>query len=121
MKLSREIEPYVLESLAEQKDHLAAGDYSQSFLSLENAHVTGQQSTKWHTIVLLEMLRWAFHQKNLKELFGQLLRAFGAFTKTVFGLVPSGNTGGANVSPFKSMPISIKNQAMLDRTKTRNA
>ena len=51
------------------------------------------------------MARWAFHQKDMVELRGQLMRIIGAATKTVFGWVPTGNTGGANVSPFKPLPI----------------
>jgi hypothetical protein len=34
-----------------------------------------------------------------------LLRIVGAATKTPFGWVPSENTGGANVSPIKPLPI----------------
>ena len=33
------------------------------------------------------------------------------------GLLPEGNTGGANVSPFKPMPISQANNAILDKIK----
>jgi hypothetical protein len=43
----------------------------------------------------------------------------GALTKTPIGLLPEGNTGGANVSPFKSMSISPENKAILE--KIRNA
>jgi len=46
--------------------------------------------------------------------FGQVVRLVGAFTKTAIGLVPIGNTGGANISPFKSLPVSKANQAILD-------
>jgi hypothetical protein len=31
--------------------------------------------------------------------------------------LPEGNTGGANVSPFKPMPISQANKAILDKIK----
>jgi hypothetical protein len=41
----------------------------------------------------------------MREVFGQIFRIVGAATKTPFGIVPQGNTGGANVSPFKKMPI----------------
>jgi hypothetical protein len=34
------------------------------------------------------------------------LRIVGAATKTAFGLVPIGTTGGANVSPLKPMPVA---------------
>lgn len=51
------------------------------------------------------MLHWAIKNKDFREARGQLLRIVGAATKTVFGLVPEGNTGGSNVSPFTPMPI----------------
>ena len=71
----------------------------RSFVT-ERAHVLGQRSTALHVLAHLRMARWAFHQKDMAELRGQLMRIIGAATKTVFGWVPTGNTGGANVSPF---------------------
>src|SRR5690554_7128041 len=44
----------------------------------------------------------------------------GAATKTAFGLVPSGNTGGADVSPFKKMPIDPKLAALIQKAKSRS-
>jgi Protein of unknown function (DUF3703) len=44
-------------------------------------------------------------QRDVKECLGQIFRILGAATKTSFGLIPHGNTGGANVSPFKSMAV----------------
>lgn len=51
------------------------------------------------------MLVWGFTQRDAREIFGQLLRIIGAATKTAFGLVPTGNTGGSDISPFKPLPI----------------
>lgn len=42
----------------------------------------------------------------MREALGQVLRMAGAATKTALGWVPAGNTGGANVSPFKRMPVA---------------
>jgi hypothetical protein len=50
----------------------------------------------------------------MRELFGQAVRIIGAATKTIFGLVPVGNTGGSNVSPFKRMPIPTDIKRILD-------
>jgi hypothetical protein len=49
---------------------------------------------------------------------GQVVRILGAATKTIFGLVPSGNTGGSNVSPFKSMAISPDLRRILDAVRS---
>jgi hypothetical protein len=59
------------------------------------------------------MLAWAVKQRDVGEALGQLLRIVGAATMTAFGLVPHGNTGGANVSPIKPMPIPHDLEAIL--------
>ena len=102
---TRNIRPYVEEELALARSEQNFGNKAEAFAHLENAHVLGQASTRLHVKVHVQMLLWAVKQGNIGEFFGQLFRIAGAATKTVFGLVPHGNTGGANVSPFKAMPI----------------
>ncbi len=51
------------------------------------------------------MLSWAVRQNDRREVFGQLFRIVGASTKTAIGLIPEGNTGGSNVSPFRRLPV----------------
>ena len=102
---TRNIRPYVEEELALARNEQNYGNKAEAFAHLENAHVLGQASTRLHVRVHVQMLLWAVKQGNIGEFFGQLFRIAGAATKTVFGLVPHGNTGGANVSPFKAMPI----------------
>jgi hypothetical protein len=81
-------------------------DAHAEFAYLERAHVLGQASTWLHVKAHVLMAAWAIRNRSAGELAGQLLRIVGAATKTVWGLVPSGNTGGANVSPFKRFPIA---------------
>lgn len=76
-----------------------------SFARLERAHVLGQASTFHHVRVHVRMLMWALRHRAAKEARGQVLRIVGAATKTALGWIPSGNTGGANISPFKPLPI----------------
>jgi|TARA_B110000238_G_C15943047_1_gene359843 hypothetical protein len=64
------------------------------------------------------MLLWALRNLKLKEIFGQTFRIISAATKTFFGLVPQGNTGGTNVSPFKVMPIKPEHQLIIDNAKS---
>ncbi len=47
-------------------------------------------------------------------------RQMRATTKTVFGLVPAGNTGGSNVSPFKPMVIPEDLRNILNATAHRS-
>lgn len=98
--------------LSEVESELAAaraaeldGAPSTGFRHLERAHVLGQSSTVQHVRVHLHMLTWAMRRHNLREVFGQILRVIGAAAGTWAGLVPHGNTGGANVSAFKPMAI----------------
>jgi hypothetical protein len=53
----------------------------------------------------MHMLQWGIRHRRPREVLGQVLRLLGAATKTAIGLVPEGNTGGANVSALKPMPI----------------
>ncbi|MFK8053763.1 MAG: DUF3703 domain-containing protein [Woeseiaceae bacterium] len=90
-----------------------------SFRHLENAHVLGQSSTRWHTLVHAKMLVWGIRQRDWREAFGQTYRLLGALTKTFIGWVPHGNTGGANVSPLKSMPVRDELRQEIDLAKRR--
>lgn len=109
----KKMEPYVQKEFALAKQLAARGDNHKAFIALENAHVLGQHSTVLHVKSHLKMLQWAISQNDLKEALGQVLRIIGAATKTFVGLVPSGNTGGANVSPFKAMPLSDRNKRII--------
>lgn len=82
-----------------------AADPAARFHRLERAHVLSQVSTPEHVRVHWHMLAWGIRQRSGREVVGQILRIAGAATKTAVGLVPAGNTGGANVSPFRSMPV----------------
>lgn len=81
------------------------GDPKAGFSCLERAHILGQRSTVEHIRVHWHMLLWSLRQQNMQECLGQIVRIVGAATKTAVGLVPEGNTGGTNISPFKKLPI----------------
>ena len=104
--LSKRLRPYVDLELTAASEAEAAGDYATAFHHLERAHVLGQSSTAQHVRVHIRMLHWGIRRHARKEVIGQLVRIVGAATKTWVGLVPHGNTGGANVSAFKPMPIA---------------
>jgi len=113
MSRTSNIAPFVQQELSAAAELVDKGRMTEAFSHLENAHVLGQQSTKWHVLSHVRMLQWAAMNRNVREALGQLFRIVGAATKTFAGLVPSGNTGGSNVSPFKSMPLSEKNERIL--------
>lgn len=96
---------------AREAEHRGLADVA--FHHLERAHVLGQHSTRDHVRAHLAMLHWGIRNRSLREVIGQLLRLVGAVTKTAIGWVPEGNTGGANVSPFKPMPIDPELRAIM--------
>lgn len=117
-KFSTNITPFVNAELELALSARLSGDIGVEFQHLENAHVLGQESTYWHVKVHILMLLWAVRNIKMKEIFGQVFRIVGAATKTIFGLVPQGNTGGTNVSPFKVMPIEPEHQLIINRAKS---
>lgn len=108
------IRSYVDAELAASQTAERAGDPAAAFLHLERAHILGQRSTVQHVRVHILMLSWALRNHKAREVFGQFTRVIGAATKTWIGLVPSGNTGGANVSPFKPMAIPDDLAELID-------
>lgn len=115
---SQRVAPYVEAELAHAKRAKLVGDIQNEFAHLERAHVIGQESTYWHVKVHVVMLVWAFRNHSVKEVAGQIFRIVGAATKTVFGLVPQGNTGGANVSPFRKIPVAPELAELIQEAKS---
>jgi hypothetical protein len=64
------------------------------------------------------MLRFALRHHDAREVAGQVLRIVGAALGTPFGLVPSGNTGGSNVSAFAPLPIPQDLRAKIEEART---
>lgn len=80
-------------------------NFEEAFRHLERAHIIGQLYIFEHTYVHCLMLKIAIKQGNFKEIFGQLLRIPLGLIGSAIGVVPTGNTGGANVSAFSKMEI----------------
>ena len=100
------ITPHVENELKKAQLAYDANNFAQAFIHLENSHVLGQESTYWHVKVHYLMMLWGIKQKDSKEIFGQFIRIIGAALLTAIKGVPTGNTGGSNISPIKVMPIS---------------
>lgn len=116
---AEKIRPFVDSELRAAEDAERAGDATLAFRHLERAHVLGQPSTREHVRVHLRMLRWGMRTRNVREIFGQLLRIVGAATKTALGLVPTGNTGGSNVSAVRPMPVPEDLARLIARARAR--
>lgn len=109
----RNIRPHVQAALDAAQAAEASGHAGEAFSHLERAHVLGQAATAEHVRVHWQMFRWGLRQRDLRECLGQVVRIVGAATKTAFGLVPHGNTGGANVSPVRPMPVPADLAALI--------
>ncbi|GAA6152078.1 DUF3703 domain-containing protein [Pseudoteredinibacter isoporae] len=79
-------------------------EWEACFYQLENAHVLGQNSIGAHTLSHYWMLRVGWKQKSWKDIWGQMFRMIASPLITPLW-VPQGNTGGANVSALKAMPL----------------
>jgi len=82
----------------------AQGQYLPCFRRLERAHILGQRHYIPHVINHYWMLKVGLRRRDLREILGQTLRIIGS-AGSLIGWIPTGNTGGANVSPIKPMPI----------------
>ena len=90
-----------------------AGNFELAFGHLERAHILGQRSTRLHVRSHVGMLGIAWRRRDSREIRGQLARIVAAalFSRL---WVPVGNTGGANVSATRPMPVPPDLQAIID-------
>jgi TRAP-type mannitol/chloroaromatic compound transport system permease small subunit len=115
--MSEKIVKYIDAEVEKAEKLVAENDLDTAFHHLERAHVLGQAITYEHTRVHFLMLKVGWRRRDWREIFGQIFRILGASTKTPFGIYPTGNTGGANVSPFRKMPVSQDLEAILRQIK----
>jgi hypothetical protein len=83
---------------------ITEGRVEAAFRHLERAHILGQRDTGGHVRVHWLMLQLGASIGDWREVVGQALRIVAAalFSRI---WVPLGNTGRANVSAMKPMPI----------------
>ena len=98
--------------LAQARRWLAGGDLAQAFAHLERAHILGQRDTLRHVRVHGLMLRVGWLRRDLREILGQSLRVVAALAVSRIW-VPLGNTGGADVSALRPMPLPVDLAAIL--------
>lgn len=96
------------------KAAFARQDYDGAFHSLERAHILGQLRFIDHVISHIWMLRVAIARADRREVWGQVLRLGATVPGHLFGWLPIGNTGGADVSPLRPMPIPPDLQLFFD-------
>jgi hypothetical protein len=92
------------------------GDVEAEWRHLERAHVLSQPMAVPHVQTHVAMLGYGLRRRDGHEIVGQLIRVIVAAPGTWTGRYPVGNTGGANVSALKPMPIPDDLQAVLNGT-----
>jgi hypothetical protein len=91
----------------------AAADAPAAWRHLERAHILSQPSAWLHTRVHLAMLVLALRTRDVRELFGQLVRLAVGGIGSSLGRYPAGNTGRARVPATRPMPIPDDVQAVF--------
>ena len=99
--------------------HAAAEQYcgknlDKALYHLERAHVLSQSVAFAHANVHWWMLKIGWKRRDAIEVRGQVVRIIGALLFSRIW-VPRGNTGGAHVHPFRSMPIPEEFRTLLKR------
>jgi len=101
------------------REALARQDDEGAYRHLERAHILGQRYVWPHTATHLLFLQIGWRRRDYREVLGQLARIPLGMLGSALNRVPVGNTGGANVSMFKKMPIPEDLREQLDKAGQR--
>jgi len=95
-------------SAAARRNH----DLDTAVAHLERAHILSQRLTILHVRTHFGMLAIGWQRRDGREVFGQFARIVAAalFSRI---WVPVGNTGGANVSATRPMPVPEDLESIL--------
>lgn len=90
------------------------GDFDRAFGHLERAHVLGQERVVPHALSHWLMLRIAIHRGEPFAVLGQAARIALGSLGSALGFVPTGNTGGTNLSMFARLDIDPELAAIME-------
>jgi hypothetical protein len=90
------------------------GDTTSEWAHLERAHVVSQPMAVAHVRTHLAMLAAGLRRRDRAEVLGQILRTLVAAPGSWTGRYPRGNTGGADVSALRPMPIPDDLRELLE-------
>ena len=86
---------------------------AEAFAHLERAHVLGQEYVRPHLRSHWLMLEIAARRRDPVAVLGQVVRIVLGGLGSAIGKVPTGNTGGTDISMFKRMPIAADLLAVM--------
>lgn len=93
---------------------LARGELDAAHSHLERAHVIGQAHAGAHMRVHARMLALEWRRRRPLAVLGQAVRIVLGGLGSAVGVVPTGNTGGSDISMFKRLPVAPELQALID-------
>jgi hypothetical protein len=91
------------------------GRLADAMRHLEFAHVLGQNHVVPHVRSHWAMFRIAIKRRSPVESLGQALRIVLGALGSAVGVVPTGNTGGTNISMFSRLPLAPEAAALIMR------
>lgn len=93
---------------------LADGQIDVAFRHLERAHVIGQAHVIPHVRSHWLMLQVELRRRRPLAVLGQLVRVLLGALGSAVGVIPTGNTGGSDISMFRRLPIDPELQRIID-------
>lgn len=111
--MDRHVREHFERALTEAKAAVREGRYAEAWPLLERAHVLGQADAGPHVRSHWAMLGCGWRQRDAGEIVGQIVRLLVAAPASLTGILPLGNTGGANVPMTKPMPVPDDLRAIL--------
>ncbi|MDX1545319.1 MAG: DUF3703 domain-containing protein [Christiangramia sp.] len=101
--------------------YLRNKDYASAWNALERGHILGQAYPLEHTYSHWLMLKFGLKIKNFMEVLGQIPGLLAGGVKSCVGVIPVGNTGGANVPPIRPMEFAPDlKQILNNKTNSTN-
>jgi hypothetical protein len=111
--MTQHVREHFERALAGAKTAVREGRDAEAWPLLERAHVLGQAYVGPHVRAHWAMLGCGWRQRSPREVVGQIVRLLVAAPASLAGVLPLGNTGGADVPMTKPMPISDDLRAIL--------
>lgn len=113
------LKPFYKKELNDASNAFLEGNLQQCWQHLERAHILGQPYPYEHSLTHFRMLKFGIKIKDKREILGQIPRLVFGGVKSFVGKIPTGNTGGANIPPLRSMDIPLDLLTIL-RTHSNN-
>ncbi|MEP4165396.1 DUF3703 domain-containing protein [Maricaulis sp.] len=119
--MNRCLKTALAEEMGNARAAYAARDDEVALCHFERAHILSQRYFAAHWVTHWWMLKLGIRRADRREIHGQMLRLIAVIPGYISGWVPKGNTGGADVSAIKPMPVPEDLEALLqDYSVTRD-